>query len=88
MSIEGIEDWGLYEEGLGLYLAAMSEEAELLKEVEGERKELEKIKESTYSPRLLELDRVVRGFQGAHREARQERPLSVWLRPPFSSGAA
>ena len=52
----GIEDKKLYEEGVGLFLQALAQQPELLKQEEGERREIESLKKENYSPQLLELD--------------------------------
>ncbi len=59
----GVEDWKLYEEGLGFYLAAMQKEPELLKDLEEHEKKLEEKKKVVYSKALLEIDRLLSNFR-------------------------
>jgi|GEM_PF-2786209 len=58
----GIEDWGLYEKGLSLYLAALDDEESLLKAISEKRGRLEKEKASVFSPALLEADGIIQDF--------------------------
>ncbi|HTL46608.1 MAG TPA: methyltransferase domain-containing protein, partial [Verrucomicrobiae bacterium] len=60
---EGLEDWPLYEDGLRLYLQALKSEPDLRQKIAAGRKDLGEKKESVYSPRLLELDRVLQSFR-------------------------
>ncbi|HXV27703.1 MAG TPA: 50S ribosomal protein L11 methyltransferase, partial [bacterium] len=52
----GIEDWELYEEGMGLYLKAMEQEEELMGKLEALRVGLREEKERIYSKELLKVD--------------------------------
>ncbi|HXV27766.1 MAG TPA: hypothetical protein VD913_02255, partial [bacterium] len=59
----GVEDWKLYEEGLGYYLAAMEREPQLIEKLSVLEKKLEGEKEAAYSPTLLNIDRQYKAFQ-------------------------
>jgi len=59
----GIEEWEVYEEGVGLYLSALDREPELLGRLSAAEKNLQERKEKIYSPRLLEIDRTLAGFE-------------------------
>ncbi len=58
----GVEDWELYEEGVGLYLTAMEKEAELGEKLQAAGRRLQVEKEKVYSPELLEIDRTLQAF--------------------------
>ena len=58
----GIEDWKLYEEGLGFYLEASQKTPPLLEKLSFLEKELETKKQSNYSKDLLEVDRALGAF--------------------------
>lgn len=62
----GIEDWKLYEEGLGYYLSAMQKEPELLERLSAVEKDMEAKKESAYSKELLRIDQQYKAFQENH----------------------
>ena len=62
----GVENWKLYEEGLGLYLAAMEKEPGLLEKLSSLEKGLQTQKEKIYSKDLLEIDRLLAGFRQNH----------------------
>jgi len=59
----GVEDWKLYEEGLGFYLAAMDKELELLEKLQDAGRRLQAAKEKIYSRELLELDKALDAFR-------------------------
>ncbi len=59
---QGIEDWGLYEEGYGFYLESQNHAAEVTAALNALRDALENEKEKTYSPSLLKVDRAIRDF--------------------------
>lgn len=59
---EGVEDWELYEEGIGFYLQAMGEEPRVLEKLKVLENRLKAEKERLYSAELLEVDRVVEHF--------------------------
>ncbi len=59
----GIEDWKLYEEGLGLYLSAMEKEEELMDKLEAAKRRLQEEKKKTYSKELLEVDKALEAFK-------------------------
>lgn len=59
---QGVEDWEIYEEGLGLYLSAMEKEALLLEMLSAKRLALNAEKEKVYSKELLEIDKAVENF--------------------------
>ena len=63
---QGIEDWNLYEEGLGFYLGAMRAEATLLERLQSAESKLQEEKQRHYSPELLEVDRILRSFRTNH----------------------
>jgi len=62
----GVEDWALYEEGLGLYLQASQKEQLIIEKINVSKKELQKQKKFIYSKELLELDRVLEDFHANH----------------------
>ncbi|HXV27461.1 MAG TPA: hypothetical protein VD913_00705, partial [bacterium] len=59
---QGVEDWGLYKEGLGFYLKAMEKKSELMEQLEDSGRRLQSEKERTYSKKLLELDQILQDF--------------------------
>ncbi len=59
---QGVEDWEIYEEGLGLYLSAMEKEALLLEMLSAKRLALNAEKEKVYSKELLAIDQAVEKF--------------------------
>ncbi|HXV28296.1 MAG TPA: hypothetical protein VD913_04950, partial [bacterium] len=60
---QGIEDWSLYEEGIGLYLRAMAKEGEISDKLQAARDRLQKEKERTHSKDLLEIDGMLEQFR-------------------------
>jgi|GEM_PF-6877710 len=60
---QGVEDWDLYQKGLGLYLAALNREAGLLEKAAVRRQILEDEKKRVYSPELLAVDRALSAFE-------------------------
>ena len=58
----GVEDWGLYEEGLYLYLLAMQSEAELTQKLSVYEKDLHARKQKAYSKALSEIDALLNSF--------------------------
>lgn len=58
----GIEDWPLYEEGVGYYLRALEKEPEIKAILDPLESELKKEKESVYSKEFLEIDRLLAEF--------------------------
>lgn len=58
----GIENWSTYEEGLSLYLEAMTQKSRLLKKVTTLQNKLQLKKEKIYSAQLLEIDKAVESF--------------------------
>ena len=63
---EGVEDWPLYEEGVGLYLQAMKKEPEALEKIKDREEKLSAEKEKVYSPELLDLEKTVENFYRNH----------------------
>ncbi len=59
----GIEDWVLYEEGIGLFLQAGEREQALLKELRVERQRIREAKKNIYSSELLDVDRLLESFE-------------------------
>ena len=59
----GIEDWKLYEEGLGLYLEASQKQGRILEKLQAASRRLQIEKEKVYSKELLELDRLLQDFR-------------------------
>ncbi|MBP9865617.1 MAG: hypothetical protein KBC91_04345, partial [Candidatus Omnitrophica bacterium] len=64
MIFQGVEDWPVYEEALGLYLEAMGKEKEVLEEVEGRRLKVEGEKQNQYSADLQKIDGAIKAFRG------------------------
>jgi len=64
----GVEDWSLYEEGLGHYLAAMEGEVNIQKELEVRSLKLEDEKKAIYSEELLEIDGALKDFRKNQRD--------------------
>lgn len=62
----GIEDWSLYETGLGLYQKAMNYEQEIQSKIDADQKSLQKKKEAVYSRELLALDAALSDFYSEH----------------------
>ncbi len=60
---QGIEDWNLYEEGLGFYLKAMEKEPELMEKLHAAGNRLQEEKEKIYSKELLEVDKTLEAFK-------------------------
>lgn len=63
MIFQGLEDWSLYQKGLGLYLAALKRETGLLEKAAVRRQSLEAEKERVYSSELLAVDRALNAFE-------------------------
>ena len=59
----GIEDWNIYQDGIRLYLEAMKRQPVIREKLLATTKELRKEKESSYPPKLLEVDRLMETFQ-------------------------
>ena len=78
----GVEDWGLYEEGLGLYLKAVETDAGIFEKINSLQNELQKQKESTYSKELLELDGLLSGFRENHAYLTDLLPKLAQLQAP------
>ncbi|MCB9799174.1 MAG: hypothetical protein H6757_00265 [Candidatus Omnitrophica bacterium] len=62
-TFRGVENWGLYEEGLGYYLSARRHEEEIARNLQGWQDDLQSRKEKTYSKILLETDTKIENFQ-------------------------
>jgi len=90
---QGIEDWALYEEGLGGYLRAIEKEQEIGEKLAKEKEALERKKQEIYSKDLLEVDRAAAGWRkgendlpgllsllGRIREPEPESEIAVLLR--------
>ncbi len=60
---QGIEDWKLYEEGLGFYLKAMEKEEVLIDKFQAARRRLQGEKEKIYSKELMEVDKTLEAFR-------------------------
>ncbi|HCM42705.1 MAG TPA: hypothetical protein DIS66_05280 [Candidatus Omnitrophica bacterium] len=58
----GVEDWAIYEEGLGLYLQSIEKESAINAQLSKLKEQLSKEKESIYPQALLEVDRKVESF--------------------------
>ncbi len=58
----GVEDWDVYEEGLGLYLSAMDKTAAIEAQLSALREKLNKEKEAIYPRALLEVDHEIEKF--------------------------
>ncbi len=58
----GVEDWNLYEQGIGLYLAAMKEEKKLNEKLKKEEADLEARKKQIYPGNLLQVDQKLKAF--------------------------
>ncbi len=58
----GVEDWAIYEEGLGLYLQSIEKESAIHAQLSKLKEQLSKEKESIYPQALLEVDRKVESF--------------------------
>lgn len=78
----GIEDWGLYEEGLADYLQAMQKESEIAPLIEDLKGKLARKKESVYSRKLLEVDRAMEGFLQNHSDLIQILTLLAGIKSP------
>ena len=59
---QGVENWQVYQKGLGLYLAAQQEKEELINELEKEKAQLNQRKAKLYSKELLEVDKAISNF--------------------------
>jgi hypothetical protein len=59
---QGVEDWDLYEKGLGLFLAAQKDRVVLEPKIAARQDELRARKEKIYGPALLKIDRVLTAF--------------------------
>ncbi|MBI3312831.1 MAG: methyltransferase domain-containing protein [Candidatus Omnitrophica bacterium] len=83
---QGIEDWKMYEEGLGLYLKAMKNQPEILKSLHARSKDLAAKKEKIYSKELLEIDKMLQSFEENHQSLVEVlKRLSRIKRPPQST---
>lgn len=60
----GIEDWNLYEDGLGLFLQATELESSMAPEIQRLFSLLEIEKKKIYSPELLLVDRAIENYHG------------------------
>ncbi len=60
---EEIEDWDLYEEGYGYYLAALQKQNEISARLKVENEALEIRKKESYSPELLAIDSALSDFR-------------------------
>jgi phosphoenolpyruvate-protein kinase (PTS system EI component)/SAM-dependent methyltransferase len=89
ISYWGIEDWGLYEEGIGYYLEALKRQTEISDRLSGIREKLDKEKERKYSGKLLEIDRLLESFE-ANKASLPEvlKKLSEVKMPPKGSELA
>src|SRR5207248_2889154 len=59
----GVEDWELYEQGLGLYLASMKEDGKLNEKLSKWKDNLAARKKDSYSEKLLQVDQKLNAFQ-------------------------
>jgi phosphoenolpyruvate-protein kinase (PTS system EI component) len=59
----GIEDWGLYEEGIHRYLEAMGKQEAINQKLKVKSKKMLEEKEKKYSKKLLEIDRLLESFE-------------------------
>ena len=85
----GIEDWALYEEGLGYFLKAEEKKPEILRKLEMESKKLEEEKRGTYSKQLFEIDQELEKFQENHENlAAVLKKLALARRAPKGSTVA
>lgn len=62
----GVEDWPLYEEGLGIYLKAMEKAPRIAAELTTLKENLHKQKQAVYSGKLLQVDQLLTDFQANH----------------------
>jgi hypothetical protein len=58
----GIEDWDLYERGYSFFIETMRIEADIKNQINESFYDLQKIKQKTYSPELLEIDQKLQQF--------------------------
>jgi len=79
---QGVEDWQLYEEGLGLYLQALNKEPEILKSLDSQKTKLRVQKERVYSETLLKVDRALEDFQSNHGHFNQVLELLATVKAP------
>jgi hypothetical protein len=64
----GLEDWPLYEDGLGFYLQAQEKSEEILKELQAAGFKLQVKKRKVYSKDLMGLDAALSAFQENHED--------------------
>lgn len=64
--VHGLEDWALYEEGLGFYLEAMKNQSKLLEKLSVLKEELQVKKKMAYSEPLLKIDLALESFRENH----------------------
>ena len=79
---EGVEDWPLYEEGVGLYLQAMKEEPEVLEKLKAWEEKLTEEKEKVYSPELLDLEKTIESFYLNHGTMLETLKQLAEVKPP------
>lgn len=60
---QGVEDWDLYEEGIGLYLAAIQQEETLAGKLQAWSSSLTEQKEKNYPEALIALDKKLEAFR-------------------------
>jgi|GEM_PF-4626361 len=58
----GVEDWNLYEDGLGLYLTALEKTPEISQKLIAQSQKLKAEKEKIYSKKFLAVDHAVENF--------------------------
>ncbi|MSR78099.1 MAG: HPr family phosphocarrier protein, partial [Candidatus Omnitrophica bacterium] len=79
---EGMEDWPLYEAGLGFYQEAMGKEEELQKAVSSMQEALREEKKSAYPKSLLVIDEVLEAFHENHANLKDVLFLLSKIRKP------
>ncbi len=79
---EGVEDWGLYEQGLSLYLSAMKNEPVLLEKISSLEKDLQAKKTAAYSKQLLEIDQNLQSFRENHSDIAQILKMLAQVKRP------
>ncbi len=81
-TFHGVEDWNLYERGLGLYLAAMQEEGTLGEKLKNWKQDLEARKKQVYSKKLLEVDEKLSAFQEHNSDLLSILQFLASIKPP------
>ncbi len=78
----GIEDWKLYEEGLGFYLESLRKQPELLEKLSNLENQLRAKKEKTYSKKLFEIDQILKKFHENKSDLLNVLKLLSAIKPP------